>query len=252
MMLAHPAPLASKKVFIDFIKERYADLAAFNAAWNLNLSSFEDLMNPIQDATKLSDAAAADLNDFSRIMIAEYVRVPAQACKAYDPDHLNFGLRYPYIAYANLCCGAEYLDVFDINDYRYDPKPYVEWLSSLTDRPIMVSEFHHGSLDRGLPVTGIRGVRTQEERGIAYRYYMEQAASCPAFLGSVYFTLNDQAVLCNSGQENYNIGFVDICNRPHTEITDYLRMTAENIYDVHEGSKAPFDRHPDIIPLNAC
>lgn len=251
MLLAHPAPLASKEALIGFLQERYGDLAAFNAAWKLSLAGWEDLRQPIADAAKLSDAAARDLNDFSRILIAEYVRVPAQACKAYDPHHLNCGLRYPYIAYPNLACGAEYLDIFDINDYRYDPKPYITWLSTLTDKPIMVSEFHHGSLDRGLPVTGIRGVRTQEERGVAYRFYMEQAASCPAFVGSVYFTLNDQPILCNAGQENYNIGFVDITNRPHTEITDALRQTAEHIYAVHEGSQPPYDRAPDWIPLNA-
>lgn len=251
MLLAHPAPLASKDVFIDFMRRRYGDIAAVNAAWDLSFSDFADFRQPLADATKRSPAAAKDLNDFSRVLITEYVRVPAQACKAYDPHHLNCGLRYPYIAYPNLTCGAEYLDVFDINDYRYDPKPYITWLSSLTDKPILVSEFHHGSLDRGLPVTGIRGVRTQEERGVAYRYYMEQAASCPAFLGSVYFTLNDQPILCNAGQENYNIGFVDITNRPHTEITDALRQTAENIYAVHDGSRPPYDRAPDWIPLNA-
>lgn len=136
--------------------------------------------------------------------------------------------------------------------YLYDPLQYVEWLGSIVDRPILVSEFHHGALDRGLPVTGIRGVRTQEDRGRAYRYYVERAASTRYFVGSIYFIFEDQPILCTHYQENYNIGFVDICQKPHGEITAAVRETAQRIYDVHRGSVPPFDEKPEIIPLNAC
>lgn len=252
MLLGNPAPLETKRVFLHFLQEKYADVRAFNAAWNLDLASFEELMKPIADARRLSAEAARDLDAFSRIMIEEYVRVPAAACKSVDPNHMNFGLRYPYILYPNQTAGYQYLDVFDINDYRYDPLQYVEWLGGIVDRPILVSEFHHGALDRGLPVTGIRGVRTQEDRGKAYRYYVERAASTRYFVGSIYFIFEDQPVLCTHYQENYNIGFVDICQKPHGEITTAVRETAQRIYDVHRGSVPPFDEKPEIIPLNAC
>ena len=252
MLLAHPEHLVTKDVFIDFIKGRYDSIEAFNQAWNLKLEAFEDLLRPIADARRLSEAARRDLNDFSYIMIEQYIKVPALKCKEVDPNHLNFGMRYPYIAYANQTAGHQYLDVFDINDYRYDPKDYINWIGSLVDMPVMVSEFHHGSLDRGLPVTGIRGVRTQEERGVAYRYYIERGASTDYFVGSVYFVFSDQPILCSNYQENYNIGFVDICQMPHTEITNAVRETAIAVYDVHAGKKPNYDREPDIIPLNAC
>lgn len=252
MLLAHPEHLVTKDVFIDFIKGRYDSIEAFNQAWSLKLESFEDLLKPIADARRLSEAARRDLNDFSYIMIEQYIKVPALKCKEVDPNHLNFGMRYPYIAYANQTAGHQYLDVFDINDYRYDPKDYINWIGSLVDMPVMVSEFHHGSLDRGLPVTGIRGVRTQEERGVAYRYYIERGASTDYFVGSVYFVFSDQPILCSNYQENYNIGFVDICQMPHTEITNAVRQTAITVYDVHAGKKPNYDRKPDIIPLNAC
>ena len=48
------------------------------------------------------------------------------------------------------------------------------------------------------------------------------------------------------------IGFVDICQKPHGEITAAVRETAQRIYDVHRGSVPPFDEKPEIIPLNAC
>ena len=252
MLLAHPQHLKTKDRLIRFIREKYPSLDDFNAAWNLKLESFDDLVKPISDARKLSQAAREDLDAFSYIMIEQYIKVPALKCKEVDPNHLNFGMRYPYIAYANQTAGHRYLDVFDINDYRYDPKNYIEWIGSLVDMPIMVSEFHHGSLDRGLPVTGIRGVRTQKERGVAYRYYIERGASTDYFVGSIYFVFSDQPILCSNYQENYNIGFVDICQMPHTEITSAVRETAMAVYDVHSGKKPVYGREPDIIPLNAC
>ena len=48
------------------------------------------------------------------------------------------------------------------------------------------------------------------------------------------------------------LGFVDICQKPHGEITAAVRETAQRIYDVHMGSVPPFDEKPEIIPLNAC
>lgn len=252
MLLAHPAHLVTKDRFIDFVREKYGTIAAFNKAWNLHFLSFDELLSPIPEARKLSQAAREDLDAFSYIMIEQYIKVPALACKKVDPNHLNFGMRYPYIAYANQTAGHQFLDVFDINDYRYDPKDYIEWIGSLVDMPIMVSEFHHGALDRGLPVTGIRGVRSQEERGVAYRYYIERGASTDYFVGSIYFVFSDQPILCTNYQENYNIGFVDICQMPHTEITDAVRKTAMAVYDVHAGQRPNYDKEPDIIPLNAC
>lgn len=251
MLLAHPEHLVTKDVFVSFMKEHYETIERFNEAWQLSLNRFEDLLNPIADARKCSEAARKDLDEFSRIMITQYVKIPAIKCKEKDPNHLNFGMRYPYIAYANQTAGHEYLDVFDINDYRYDPKDYINWIGSLVNRPIMVSEFHHGSLDRGLPVTGIRGVRTQEERGVAYRYYVERGASTDYFVGSVYFVFSDQPILCTNYQENYNIGFVDICQMPHQELTQAVRETAACVYEVHAGRKPAYDTAPDIIPLNA-
>lgn len=252
MLLAHKEHLVTKDVFIRFIQDRYDSIDSFNLSWNLHLTSFQDLLNPITKARRLSTAAQKDLDAFSRIMIEQYIKVPALKCKEVDPNHLNFGMRYPYIAYANQTAGHQYLDVFDINDYRYDPKDYIDWIGSLVDMPVMVSEFHHGSLDRGLPVTGIRGVRTQEERGVAYRYYVERGASSNYFVGSIYFVFSDQPVLCTNYQENYNIGFVDICQMPHTEITSAVRETAIKVYDVHAGKCSSYSQEPDIIPLNAC
>lgn len=78
----------------------------------------------------------------------------------------------------------------------------------------MIGEFHFGAAGAGMLAYGIRAVATQEERGLAYRYYVEQAAAIPKLIGVHYFQLNDQPVLGRFVGENYQIGTVDVCQRP--------------------------------------
>ena len=85
---------------------------------------------------------------------------------------------------------------------------------SARGKPVLIGEFHFGALDRGLPSTGLEGVASQEERGVAYRRYVEAAAADPNVVGTHYFVLNDQEVLGRFDGENFQIGFVDVCHRP--------------------------------------
>ena len=86
----------------------------------------------------------------------------------------------------------------------------------------MVGEFHFGALDAGLPATGIRGVTTQKERGKAINAYIDNAKNTGCCVGAHYFQLNDQPYLGRFDGENYNIGFVDICCKEYTDVTDII------------------------------
>ena len=112
----------------------------------------------------------------------------------------------------------------------------------------MIGEFHFGALDRGLDATGIRGVASQAERGAAYRYYMHRAACHPMCLGAHYFTLNDQAYLGRFDGENYQIGIVDVTQRPYTEFEEGIMQTHREIYDVVNGILPPTERKAEEIP----
>ncbi|MCL2058585.1 MAG: hypothetical protein FWH01_05950 [Oscillospiraceae bacterium] len=249
-MLEIPVESDCKNVFIKKMADKYRSIDAFNKAWNLSLSGFDDLKKSIRDARKLSEAAAADLSDFSREIITLFAKIPSEATKKVDPNHLNMGMRYAYIGFENQVAGHEYFDIFDINNYSFDCREYLDWIGGLVEQPILISEFHHGALDKGVPCTGIRGVRTQAERGQAYRHYVEQALRSNYLVGAHYFILNDHPAICTSYQENYNIGFVDICNRPYGEFTDQVAQTNEQIYAVANHDIAAYDNPPDGIPMN--
>ncbi|SHE89006.1 hypothetical protein SAMN02746089_00960 [Caldanaerobius fijiensis DSM 17918] len=248
-LLENEEDLFSKEILIEFLSKRYGgDIKEFNRAWNVSLQSFECLKKGIRRASKLSKAAEKDLTDFSRMMIKAYVEIPSVACKRVDPYHMNLGMRYAFISNENLLAGCENFDVFSINCYKINPFEDVESIGRLTNMPVMIGEFHFGALDRGLPATGLRGVTTQEERGKAYRYYMENGVSSKYFVGAHYFTLNDQAVLGRFDGENFQIGCVDICHKPYAEFIHGVIETNRVLYEVADGRRKGYNQPPHEIP----
>jgi len=66
----------------------------------------------------------------------------------------------------------------------------------------------------------------------------------PYFLGAHWFQWQDQPVLGRMDGENYNIGLVDVTNRPYPELVQALKTTHKVLYDVHTGKVKPFSRRP--------
>ena len=232
MALAHPAHLASKDYIVGVLCEKYADIAALNAAWGSSFVSFDDLYTPFE-AADLGTQALDDLIPCCEEMIRRYIRIPSEAARRADPNHLNLGIRYAWLSSPILACGCEYTDIFSFNCYS---QKMIDDFSALTGKPVIIGEFHFGALDRGMDATGLRGVENQHERGVAYRRYMHRAASHPMCLGAHYFLLYDQAYLGRFDGENYQIGALDVCSHPYSEFIDGIVRTHHEIYEVADGT----------------
>ena len=240
--------LHSKSYLICFMKEKYNNsIEELNEAWYLKLDTFENL-GYMGEFPEISKEGISALEEFSKIMITEYIKVPALALKKVDPNHLNLGIRYAYISSAALYSGSEYFDVFSINSYEKTCNTPVNEVFDKVHMPIMIGEFHFGAIDRGLPATGIRGVSNQEERGKSIRHYIEESATLKACQGIHYFQYNDQPFLGRFDGENYNIGLVDICNKEYPEVVEQLIIANERLYEIVEGKGIPDNLKIDYIP----
>ena len=111
----------------------------------------------------------------------------------------------------------------------------------LTGLPIIIGEFHFGTPARGL-APGLAQVKNQEERGVAYRYYVENAAAHPALIGTHWFQWIDQPSTGRFDGENYNIGLLDVTDRPYPAMVNASRETFNRLSDVHSGKVAPVTR----------
>lgn len=238
-LLADGEMSQTKGKLIDFLQERYRDVAGLNEAWGIDLPDFAALgWRTFRRGRQLSGQAETDLKDFSRIMIREYVKVPALALRAVDPNHLNLGMRYAFLLYPDQAAGCEYMDVFSINCYQIDPSEILRGVADIVKMPVMIGEYHFGALDRGLEATGIIGVANQEERGKAYRYYMNHALSVPECVGVQYFEYCDQLLLGRPDGENYQIGFIDVCQTPYAGLVKSAAETHAHMYRVADGKES--------------
>jgi len=246
-MFATSQPSDTKDEFIKWISSKYNnDLQSFNKAWNLDISKIEDLKDhTFRDYPSV--AADSDFYSFSEIMVKRYVDIPCDEVAKIDKNHLNLGMRYAWISSDLLYKAGERFDVFSINGYGYAPPPTAD-ISRISNKPVMIGEFHHGAVDRALPATGISGVINQEQRAAAYRNYIEQGFARPELIGMHYFQWVDQPYYGRFDGENYNIGIVTIQNLPYAELTEAMRITNKIIYLVGSGIEVPFKADITRVP----
>jgi hypothetical protein len=175
----------------------------------------------------------------------KYLEVINAAIRRHDPNHLNLGLRFGgEVPPPEMLRASKTFDVYSMNVYSTAVNPKVmEEIYRVTGRPIIVGEFHFGVPGRGL-APGLVQVRDQAERGAAYRYYVEQAASFPAFIGSSWFQWVDQPSTGRMDGENYNIGLVDVTDRPYRELIEAMKTTHRRLQAIHAGKTPPYDVKP--------
>lgn len=171
-----------------------------------------------------------------------------KAQKKYDPNHMNLGIRFGSIASIDeriLKICKETFEVLSFNCYDLSPKhEMMDRALKLVDLPMIIGEYHFGTVDRGM-AQSLWQVDSQEERGVAYRYYTEQGYSHPGLIGTAYFQWCDQDLTGrrNDG-ENYNCGLVDVTDRPYRHQVNAMVETAKRLYEVHAGLAEPFSQKP--------
>jgi hypothetical protein len=246
-MLYNTPSCATRNELARFLKQRYSDNQALAAAWQV-ATSFDEVA---RGAWKhpVRGKAPADLEEFSGIMTDRFFKTLSQACRDVDPNHLNLGIRYQSVPPRWVVEGMRTFDVFSMNCYR-EKVPYQdsETISRMLKMPVMIGEWHFGALDAGLPASGIGHVKDQRARAQAYRVYLEDAAANPYCVGVHWFTLYDQSALGRFDGENYNIGFLDICNRPYEEIGQAARISHERFYEVAAGTVEKYRDAPVYLP----
>ena len=173
-----------------------------------------------------------------------YLDVVNAAVRAHAPNHLNLGIRFGGDPHGEVLEAARGFDVFSVNIYRYaPPRATLDRVYALLQRPMLIGEFHIGVPERGL-APGLVQAANQEERGVAYRYYVEQAMAHPAMIGTHWFQWVDQPATGRNDGENYNIGLVDVTDQPYAELVAAAKATHARLLAVHRGRMRPFDRQP--------
>lgn len=207
---------------------------------------------PIKTALKQYLSEKGDTEENRKAFVLEsfhrFLIVSNQILKKYDPNHLNLGIRFGNIMRLDerilKSCG-EAFDVLSFNCYDLYPRTeMMDRALAISDLPMIIGEYHFGTVDRGM-AQSLWQVDSQEQRGVAYRYYTEKAYSHPGLIGTGYFQWCDQDLTGRFDGENYNCGLIDVTDRPYKEQVEAMMETATRLYDIHSGVLPPVDKMPD-------
>ena len=231
--LTSPADQPAKRAFVDDLKAKYTTIERLNQAWGTQHASWQALLDSkTSPDTKL---AHDDLAAFASRLADQYFRICRDTVKRLAPQQLYLGCRFAWSNETAVRTSAKYCDVVSFNLYRYTIADFR--LPEGVDKPVVVGEFHFGALDRGMFHAGLKPTENQTARAEAYRSYVTGALANPCFVGTHWFQFGDQATTGRSDGENYQIGFVDVCDTPYPETVQACREVGYSLYKTRLEAK---------------
>jgi hypothetical protein len=222
--LAQGPESPAKQAFLAYLKKTHGDIAGFAKAWGVDVGSWDQVAAKgfkAPDPSEAHPAIAADDIAFLKLFADQYFRTVAQTLKKADPNHLFLGgrlaVRTPEVEQAS----AAYADVTSINTYTDVPEHGFDVAAfRKLDKPVLITEFHFGSADRGPFGNGVAAVGSEDERGKAYARFVDAAVASGVVVGTHWFQYIDQPV---TGRildgENAHIGLVGITDIPFEGFT---------------------------------
>ncbi len=225
--LVSPPDQPAKTVFVNDLQARYEAIENLNDAWGTSHESWEALLRCREAPDRVK--AREDLQEFYTKTAETYFGSIRRELKKAAPKQLYLGCRFAWVNDRAARAAAKFCDVVSYNRYEYGVEGLK--LPGDIDMPIVIGEFHFGALDRGMFHTGLRRAENQQDRADKYRSYVESALRNPCIIGTHWFQYKDQATTGRGDGENYQIGFVDICDTPYPEIVQAARDIGYSMYE---------------------
>ena len=225
--LMSPPDQPAKKVFVEDLKSKYKTIDKLNSIWGTKYATWGMLLQSQQIPDK--NKAREDLTAFYTRIAETYFKVVREEVKKVAPNQLYMGCRFAWVNDRAAKAATKFCDIVSYN--RYDYSVEQQKLPDNIDMPIIIGEFHFGALDRGMFHTGLRRTANQQDRADKYKSYVLGALRNPYIVGTHWFQYKDQATTGRGDGENYQIGFVDICDTPYPEIIQASREVGRNMYE---------------------
>jgi len=225
--LISPADQPAKKVFVDDLKAKYGDIDKLNAVWGTKYRTWQALLQNQEAPDKKK--AWEDLTAFYTKTAETYFETIRDELKKYAPNQLYMGCRFAWVNDRAAKAATKFCDIVSYNRYNYSVAEH--HLPDNIDMPMIIGEFHFGALDRGMFHTGLRKTTDQQDRADKYKSYVQGALRNPYIVGTHWFQYKDQATTGRGDGENYQIGFIDICDKPYPEIVKAAREVGYSLYE---------------------
>ncbi len=226
-VLRSPSEQPAKQKLLSFLQEKYGSIKSLNDSWSLRLDAWDNFLE--LSASALKKAPAQDVTAFYALSADHYYRSIAHVIRAHAPDKLylcsRFNGRFPVPEQA----AAKHCDVISYNLYRTSVADFRAL--GQHDKPVLISEWHFGTRDRGMFGAGLVEVADQNARADAYAQYLTGALQNPLIVGAHWFQYQDEPLTGRAlDGENYQIGFVSVTDTPYARLAEAARRMGQSMY----------------------
>lgn len=235
--LKQTTDVPAKRAFLKQLRDKYRNQEGLSKAWGIDLPAWELMEDPGFEPPLPSPDHPEIENDFKyfqRVFAETYFKTIADSLKWHAPNHLLLGGRFGVSTPEAVEACAKYCDVLSFNFYTPKPQDGFDFAKlRVLDKPVLVTEFHFGSRDRGPFWGGAMEVAKEEDRGPAYANFLKSALAEPSIVGVHWFQYLDQPT---SGRrldgENGHLGLVGITDVPYQGFVDAVRKSNNQVVDV--------------------
>ncbi|SER92614.1 Beta-galactosidase [Pseudomonas sp. NFACC02] len=227
----------AKRAFLKQLRDKYRNQEGLSKAWGIDLPAWELMEDPGFEPPLPSPEHPEIENDFKyfqRVFAETYFKTISDALKWHAPNHLLLGGRFSVSSPEAIEACAKYCDVLSFNLYTLKPQDGVDFARlRVLDKPVLVSEFHFGSRDRGPFWGGVMEVAREEDRGPAYANFLKSALAEPSIVGVHWFQYLDQPATGRMlDGENGHLGLVGITDIPYQGFVEAVRKANGQVVDV--------------------
>jgi hypothetical protein len=227
----------AKRAFLKQLRDKYRNQEGLSKAWGIDLPAWELMEDPGFEPPLPSAEHPEIENDFKyfqRVFAETYFKTISDALKWHAPNHLLLGGRFSVSTAEAIEACAKFCDVLSFNLYTPKPQDGVDFAKlRVLDKPVLVSEFHFGSRDRGPFWGGAMEVAREEDRGPAYASFLKSALAEPSIVGVHWFQYLDQPATGRMlDGENGHLGLVGITDVPYQGFVEAVRKANGQVADV--------------------
>lgn len=237
--LESPASQPAKVVFVDMLKRKYGVIQLLNQVWRTSYQSWDALLQS-REAQHIQNAEE-DFKVYYEQFADRYFSVIAQALKKFAPNKLYLGSRFHGAVLGDeimAAAAARHCDIVSCNIYKYPEEMARFRFPADMDVPLIIGEWHFGTLDRGMFDYGICYVEDHVERADHYIRYMKAVLAHPQFVGAHWFRYrNHPNTGRSSDSANAHNGVLDVCDTPYWETIEAAREVGHNLYQYRSKNK---------------
>lgn len=222
----HETDTAARRVFRDWLREKYGSVGALNAAWNTSLAEWDDLLTTT-DPALFSRADRDDCSALATLFADTFFSMIREELTAYAPNVLYLGCRMNAGPPEVVAALARHADVISANIYSYRPEPRHY---GATDKPVLIAEFHFANVSGNNLGGGLRSAQDAVQQGRLLRRYVAEAVEHPQIIGVHWFQWRDQSAAGRYDGENYHIGLFDVADMPNEKLIRAMEEAGRTLY----------------------